>query len=699
MKKTSLKVFTLTLILFLLFPSVQPYAFATDSPMGNCGENLNWSFDSTNGTLTVSGRGDMENYSSSSSTPWKDIRNSITCVKIESGVTSVGDNAFLSCVNTESITIAESVMRIGLNAFSHCDKLTSVVIPEGVKSIESGAFIDCDMLSELTLFNGIESIGDYAFAYCPYLKSISIPDSTTDIGNGIFSYCVQLENVHFGKGTPVVDMTDFVECNNLKNINVHPENPNMTADENGVLFSKDKTTLLVYPANKEDTSFIIPYGVKDIGIGAFNFAVNLTKIDLPETLTAIGSNSFYACENLADIYIPDSVTEIGDLAFAGCESLTAISLPRSLKNIGYGVFTSCGKLESIFIPYCITKIENQTFSNCRSLADIYYNADKETWNKITIGYYNEPLSKAAFHFNHEHTHEKTSEKSPECEEYGYKKYSCTVCSHRYTEYIAETGHDFGEYVPDEDALSETATCRNNGCNKTLTREYKTTSSDKYDVSATYPPDSFDEEITLEVTEITDEREPGGIYMVEGKSYKQIGIFNIKAVNSSGETAQPNANCKVTLKIAIPEEYRNRTDMVIYHRFVDGGREKLSTADGTIKIENGYMIFEVSKFSEFELLLPVASAEITVLPNKTKYLYKSAALDLSGIELTVTHPDGTTEKVTDTSLMSVSGFNSSITGTQTVIVNYKECSAQLQVEVAYSWWQWIIRIILLGFLWY
>ena len=266
-----------------------------------------------------------------------------------------------------------------------------------------------------------------------------------------------------------------------------------------------------------------------------------------------------------------------------------------------------------------------------------------------------------------------------------------------TEHPAK-GHNFNDFVPDENGLGETAFCQNEGCTETVTREYKVAASETYDVTAIYSQDCFNEEVTLEVSEIIGGREPGGIYMVEGNTYKQIGIYNIKTVSENGNVVQPNDGFTVTVKMHLPDDYKERTDVVIYHHFTDGGREKLSSADGTLKVENGYIIFEVSRFSEFEILLPAASAEITKLPDKTKYIYKSSAVDLSGIEITITEPDGTVEVIEDISLMTVDGFDSNTTGLQTVTVTYEEYSVQLEVEVYYSWWQWIIRIILLGFFW-
>lgn len=225
-----------------------------------------------------------------------------------------------------------------------------------------------------------------------------------------------------------------------------------------------------------------------------------------------------------------------------------------------------------------------------------------------------------------------------------------------------------------------------------------TKSDKHDVSASYEKGCFDEDVTLDVNEIETEREPGGVYMVEGEYYDQIGLYNIKALNEKSDIVQPNDGYKVTIKIALPEEYKSRNSFVIYHRFVGGGREQLSTEKGTVKVENGYLIFEVSNFSEFEIYASTAYIKVVTPPAKTVYKY-GQALDLTGIKITYTSDDGKVKTVTDTSLLTVKGYDSSKTGKQTVTVSYGQYSDTFDVEVRLTFWQWILRIFSLSFLFF
>lgn len=222
--------------------------------------------------------------------------------------------------------------------------------------------------------------------------------------------------------------------------------------------------------------------------------------------------------------------------------------------------------------------------------------------------------------------------------------------------------------------------------------YEVIQSDDYNVSATYLPGCYSEQVDLEVDLIKGEREPGGVYMVEGEYYKQVGLYNIKTVNSNGDVVQPTNGYKVTIRLAIPEAYKNNKTFMVYHRFTGGGREQLSTENGTIRIENGYLVFEVSKFSEFEVFVPSAYIKITNAPDKTVYYYRvDNELDLKGLTISYIKPDGTTKVLTESSPITVTGFDSSKLGEQTITVTYGQFADTFKVTVKYSLWHWFLSI--------
>lgn len=428
---------------------------------GTCGENLTWIIDAETGELTISGTGDMTDWSYSSEAPWKDRVPdfSVKFVKIENGVTSIGDYAFYHCSSLESITISNSVTDIGDYAFSGCG-LTSIDIPDNVTDIGDYAFYRCSSLESITIGSGVTKIGVCAFSGCESLTSVDIPDGVTSIGDSAFYDCTSLVSITISGSVTSIDYGAFRGCCDLESVRVDADNPVYSSDENGVLFNKDKTELLLYPAGKPRASYKIPENVTRIGESAFFECRNLTSVDIPDSVTSIGHSAFFGCKNLAIVDIPDGVTSIDIRAFFECIGLTTITIPASVVHIGaeafracsltgitvdednpaysndeYGalfnkdkteliyypicnpetdyavpdgvtsigdyVFHFCWNLESITIPKSVKKIGTQTFAFYHDITkDIYYKGTEIEWNEIDIcASNNHQLSLIAIHYS------------------------------------------------------------------------------------------------------------------------------------------------------------------------------------------------------------------------------------------------------------------------------------------------------------
>ncbi len=354
---------------------------------GTCGDNLTWTYDDTTGTLTISGEGDMYNYEYGNC-PWERYKENIQNVVINDGVTTIGDYAFYFCFAMTSVIIPEGVTIIGTSAFQSCDSLTSVTIPDSVTAI-----------------------GDAAFHWCRSLKSVVVPSGVTKIGDSAFANC--------------------------KEIIVDNNNKYFSSDEYGVLFNKDKTTLLQYPSGNTRKSYTIPNSVKTIG--DWSFSPNSERL---------GEYCDYV--SLTSIIIPDSVITIGDSAFECCTNLTSVTVPDSITTIGDSAFYSCD-----------------------SLLDVYYSGAKDQWNKIFIGSYNDDLTSARIHYNY-HMHKYNSVVSPPtCTLQGYTTYTCACGDSYVSDYVSEAPHNL-EWV----TLS-VASCTTNGvmhgyCQDCTYYEVKTT---------------------------------------------------------------------------------------------------------------------------------------------------------------------------------------------------------------------------------
>ena len=158
---------------------------------GAAGNNLSWRVDEA-GVLTISGSGNMANYTADAPAPWFDVADLVTSVVIKSGVTSIGSYAFFACWSMTRVDIPATVTSIGANAFDWCSSLTSVTIPGGVTAIADGLFRDCASLTGVTVNGTITSIGDQAFFGCVSLTSAVIPSGVTSIGANAYDGCVEL---------------------------------------------------------------------------------------------------------------------------------------------------------------------------------------------------------------------------------------------------------------------------------------------------------------------------------------------------------------------------------------------------------------------------------------------------------------------------------------------------------------------------
>ncbi|WP_294846962.1 leucine-rich repeat protein [uncultured Eubacterium sp.] len=428
-------------MLFSIISSVNLSAYAEESATsGECGYNVYWSYDEGSKTLTISGTGAMYDYNN----VYYGYSLNMLTVKIEAGVTTIGNEAFLNCSSLTSVTIPNSVTTIGLRAFDGCRSLTSVTIPNSVTTIGKYAFSGCSGLTSVTIGNSVTTIGKCAFDSCRGLTSVTIPNSVTTIGEFAFDSCRSLTSVAIPNSVTTIGLGAFDGCRSLTSIDVASGNLNYSSKD-GVLFDKNKSTLIQYPIGNKRTEYTIPNSVTTIGSYAFDDCSNLTSVTIPNSVTTIGKYAFsdcsgltsvtignsvttigehafsgcsgltsvtipnsvttigeYAfefCSGLTSVTIPNSVTTIGESAFSGCRSLTSVTIPNSVTTIGKYAFIYCRSLTSVTIPNSVTTIGDYAFYSCSSLKDVYYLGSEEQWKKISIGSSNDELLNATIHYN------------------------------------------------------------------------------------------------------------------------------------------------------------------------------------------------------------------------------------------------------------------------------------------------------------
>ncbi|MBQ7968425.1 MAG: leucine-rich repeat domain-containing protein [Clostridia bacterium] len=419
MRKSFQTCLFLCVIIILGVISACPADAASSGTVGGC----QWSLDGT--VLNITGSGKLSQRSENA--PWG---NSITEVIIGEGVTSIDGSVFSECKSLRKVTLPNSLRIIGARAFDECTALTSITIPSGVTTID-----------------------DYAFSDCSSLIDITIPKTVTYIGIEIFRHCYSLNNI-------------FVD----------PANPSYTS-VNGVLYSKDMSVLIRYPADKHTVTrtYTVPDSVKEIGMGAFESVWDLLDITLPDSITKIGFNAFFdsvfyydkdnvygGCiyvgnyliyikdENMTSCTVRAGTKTIADGAFVANHNLQHIILPEGLLSIGDSAFFWSTYLKSIYIPKSVTKIDRNAFCECNAMESVLYSGSSVERHKIRIEKYNTNLTRAKWQYDCCHgggNHDFKSEviiKNATCTEVGEARSNCVKCAFPQTRTIPALGHSYGE---------------------------------------------------------------------------------------------------------------------------------------------------------------------------------------------------------------------------------------------------------------
>ena len=314
----------------------------------------------------------------------------LTEINIPNNVTIIDRNAFSNCTQLNKLRIGNNLETIGANAFDGCSALEEInILATTPPTVASDAFTNVsrdipvyvpqESLEDYKktlwgVFNlkanespiivdGLEySITDTTARHMELIGYETMPEGTLDIpatvnyqgtdytvtaiGSSAFEGCYAIEQVNIPAGVTLIGSWAFDGCSSLAHINVAAGNTAFSSEE-GVLFNKDKTRLIMYPVARPGETYTVPDGV-----------------------TNILSNAFERCGTLVEVTLPASLTVISNHAFAKCAALSQIVIPDGVGTIGSGAFMNCFSLGRVIIGSGVTSIDSFTFMNCSSLTEI-----------------------------------------------------------------------------------------------------------------------------------------------------------------------------------------------------------------------------------------------------------------------------------------------------------------------------------------
>ncbi len=380
-------------------------------------DNVYWGL--FNGTLIISGSGEMKDYTDGNSVPWNQFSTEIEDVVIKEGVKNIGTYAFNNCTNLTVATIPKSVTKIGdygflpssesryVNYVGTFDEwnaiesggngwisiiLSSNYVTTGSCGTEgnNGDNVTWELVNGNTLIiRGKGDMKDYAevidrpWGPSDVIKTVVIEDGVTKIGNNAFYGCTKLTSMKIlMKEIISIGEYAFFNCQNLTDVYYAgtPEDENNrkiydkiygfwhykcgAEDDDNVYWALFDGTLTISGngtmANYQNASEV-PWNVsiKDIN----NVKIGYGVIN-------VGANAFYGCQELTSITIPESVTSIGSSAFQNCTKLTSVTIPNSVTNVGANAFNSCANLTSVTISNRLDTISERTFEKCTGLNSV-----------------------------------------------------------------------------------------------------------------------------------------------------------------------------------------------------------------------------------------------------------------------------------------------------------------------------------------
>lgn len=227
--------------------------------------------------------------------------------------------------------------------------------------------------------------GDYAYQVADGVAAIIdvdtdisgdvvIPSSmdgyrVTGIHERAFDKCDKIVTLKIPAGITYIEQGAFEECDSLTKFIVAFGSKDFCTRD-GVLYSKDITTLICYPPAKTDKTFAVPDGVKKVDMLAFAHGPYLEKITVADGVESLGDQAFYECTALKEIVFGLGLEKIGTEAFAYCSALASFTIPNSVKSVGTAAFMECRHLSEVTIGSGLAALSGTLFLNCTAVTSV-----------------------------------------------------------------------------------------------------------------------------------------------------------------------------------------------------------------------------------------------------------------------------------------------------------------------------------------
>lgn len=583
----------------------------------------------------------------------------ITSVTMSDKVEYINNQAFYSCSNLKSVYLSSNLKKISDSSFAYCSSLESINVPLSVSAIENKAFQKCGSLTEIDIPNSVVSIGDQAFYGCDSLEKIRLSEGLKEIGASAFAETSSLTEISLPSSLASLSSGAF-KSSAVRNIYFG----STKADWKRATKNADFSSIIIhYTLRSDDGAVIINHTDSNFDWEAGN--VNLVVADLGNASSSYEQNGFYNRLMVDPIQVLDIKLVNGDgnnIQPLSDETITVkIKASEEFMNLMKSGLSAVGEYEVEakdidFINDCfVFNVDGKKVS---------VPADESFLKKFKIIHWYSDATQPTDHESF--THDEISVEN------GY----IILETNHFSEYAVCT-----EYTPKQDYTIKWVV------DGDITEQTVTEES-----TITKPANPEKEGYTFVgwTPEVPDKMPARNL---EFTAVWQVNKYTVTFDTAGGTTVAP-----ITLEYgaAITLPANPEKDGYTFIGWSPELPRTMPANDLTVVAE--YEEAEIPDIPE-KPELTVKGIKIISLPHKTQYTYKIDSFDLSGLVIKIIYSDGSSKIISETKVVNAYGFDSDSVGTKTITVSYGGYTDEFEITVSYAWWQWIIRIILLGFIWY